>query len=63
MLKNFWQVGQKQSMEDGKKCYDQLSNEERGKFDKETLVNLFNVEKRSQSINEFINEDTSVHFY
>nr|AFK39506.1 unknown [Lotus japonicus] len=54
-------VGQKQSMEDGKKCYDQLSNEERGKFDKETLVNLFNVEKRSQSINEFINEDTSLN--
>ncbi|RDY05327.1 hypothetical protein CR513_10848, partial [Mucuna pruriens] len=35
------------SKEDGEKCYNQLSNEERAKFDEETLVNLNIAEKRS----------------
>ncbi|RZB81083.1 uncharacterized protein LOC114377291 [Glycine soja] len=38
----------KRSKEDGEKYYNQLSNEERDKFDEETLVNLNNTEKRSK---------------
>lgn len=52
-------VDLKRSGEDGEKCYNQLSNEERAKFDEETLVNLNNKEKistRSQSVNMFSNE-------
>ncbi|TKY47318.1 hypothetical protein E2542_SST29378 [Spatholobus suberectus] len=40
-------VDLKRSKEDGEKCYNQLSNEERAKFDEETLVNLNNTEKKS----------------
>ncbi|CAJ1960695.1 unnamed protein product [Sphenostylis stenocarpa] len=40
-------VGLKQSKDDAEKCYNQLSNEEREKFDEETLVSLNNTEKRS----------------
>ena len=49
------------SREDGEKCYNQLSHQERAKFDEETLVNLNSVEKkgtRSQSANVFSNEYT-----
>ncbi|CAL0334783.1 unnamed protein product [Lupinus luteus] len=51
-------VDLKQSREDGEKCYNQLSNEERAKFDEETLINL-NKErksKRSQGVNMLSNE-------
>ncbi|KAL2333137.1 hypothetical protein Fmac_014350 [Flemingia macrophylla] len=37
----------KQSKEDGEKYYNQLSDEERAKFNEETLLNLNNTEKRS----------------
>ncbi|XP_020209017.1 uncharacterized protein LOC109793953, partial [Cajanus cajan] len=40
----------KQSKEDGEKYYNQLSDEERAKFDEETLLNLNNTEKRSIKI-------------
>ncbi|KAG4920431.1 hypothetical protein JHK84_049285 [Glycine max] len=43
-------VDLKRSKEDGEKYYNQLSNEERAKFDEETLVNLNNTEKRSTKI-------------
>ncbi|KAL9320194.1 hypothetical protein ACSQ67_012033 [Phaseolus vulgaris] len=42
-------VDLKQSKDDGEKCYYQLSNEERKKFDEETLVNLNKAEKRNTS--------------
>lgn len=62
-MSNLWQVDLKRSKEDGEKCYDQLSNEEREKFDEETLVNLNNKDKRStrsQSFDGFSNEYTMV---
>lgn len=34
-------------MEDGEKRFNQLSIEERGKFDEETLVNVNNIRKQS----------------
>lgn len=37
----------KRSMEDGEKRFNQLSIEERGKFDEETLVNVNNIRKQS----------------
>jgi len=49
-MSNLWQVDLKRSKEDGEKYYNQLSNEERAKFDEETLVNLNNTEKRSTKI-------------
>ncbi|MED6151651.1 hypothetical protein PIB30_084502 [Stylosanthes scabra] len=49
----------KRSMEDGEKRFNQLSIEERGKFDEETLVNVNNIKRqssRSQRANGFSNE-------
>ncbi|CAI8597115.1 unnamed protein product [Vicia faba] len=49
-------VEHKQSKEDGEKCYNQLSNEERSKFDEETLVNVNNNNmtiRRSRSYDEY----------
>ncbi|QCD77960.1 hypothetical protein DEO72_LG1g1588 [Vigna unguiculata] len=53
-------VDLKQSKDDGEKCYYQLSNEERSKFDDETLVNLNNTEKRNSRIqSDEINNENS----
>ncbi|KAG6618200.1 hypothetical protein I3842_Q120300 [Carya illinoinensis] len=49
----------KRSMEDGEKRFNQLSIEERGKFDEETLINVNNIKKQStgnQRSNGFRNE-------
>lgn len=57
------QVNLKRSREDGEKCYNQLSNEERAKFDNETLVKLNSKDKtssRNQSYDRFSNEYTKV---
>ncbi|XP_004500425.1 FLUCTUATING-LIGHT-ACCLIMATION protein 1, chloroplastic-like [Cicer arietinum] len=54
-------VDLKRSKEDGEKWYHQVSNEERAKFDEETLVNLNSKDKtsiRSQSYDRFNNEHT-----
>ncbi|GAU44122.1 hypothetical protein TSUD_124090 [Trifolium subterraneum] len=51
----------KRNKEDGQKCYNQQSIEEREKFDEETLVNLNNNNKtriRSQSSDSFNDEET-----
>ncbi|KAJ0079109.1 hypothetical protein Patl1_23357 [Pistacia atlantica] len=42
-------VDVKRSVEDGEKRFNQLSIEERGKFDEETLVNVNNIRKQSTS--------------
>lgn len=55
----FLQVDLKKSMEDGEKRFNQLSIEERGKFDEETLINVNNIKKQStasQRSNGFSNE-------
>lgn len=44
------QVDVKKSMEDGEKRFNQLSIEERGKFDEETLVNVNNIKKQSSKV-------------
>ena len=49
----------KRSIEDAEKSFNQLSIEERGKFDEETLVNVNSIRKRSstrQRSNGFRNE-------
>lgn len=49
----------KRSMEDGEKRFNQLSIEERGKFDEETLVNVNSIKRQSTSSkrsNGFSNE-------
>lgn len=53
------QVDVKRSMEEGEKRFNQLSIEERGKFDEETLVNVNNIRRKSstsQRANGFSNE-------
>lgn len=53
------QVDVKRSMEEGENRFNQLSIEERGKFDEETLVNVNNIRRKSstsQRANEFSNE-------
>ncbi|XP_015570667.2 uncharacterized protein LOC8288423 [Ricinus communis] len=42
-------VDVKRSMDEGEKRFNQLSIEERGKFDEETLVNVNNIKKQSTS--------------
>ncbi|CAK7340912.1 unnamed protein product [Dovyalis caffra] len=52
-------VDLKRSMEDGEKRFNQLSIEERGKFDEETLVNVNNIKRQSTTnkrSNGFSNE-------
>ncbi|XP_047250551.1 uncharacterized protein LOC107839476 isoform X1 [Capsicum annuum] len=52
-------VDVKRSMEEGEKRFNQLSIEERGKFDEETLVNVNNIRRKSstsQRANGFSNE-------
>lgn len=44
------QVDAKRSMEEGEKKFNQLSIEERGKFDEETLVNVNNIKKKSSTV-------------
>ncbi|KAK6143231.1 hypothetical protein DH2020_023579 [Rehmannia glutinosa] len=43
-------VDVKKSMEEGEKRFNQLSIEERGKFDEETLVNVNNIKKQSATL-------------
>lgn len=53
-------------MEDGEKRFNQLSIEERGKFDEETLVNVNNIKKQkttSSRANNFNNEYIVVSFH
>ncbi|XP_009625183.1 FLUCTUATING-LIGHT-ACCLIMATION protein 1, chloroplastic [Nicotiana tabacum] len=52
-------VDVKRSMEEGENRFNQLSIEERGKFDEETLVNVNNIKRKSsmsQRANGFSNE-------
>nr|KAJ0219868.1 hypothetical protein LSAT_V11C200073490 [Lactuca sativa] len=52
-------VDVKRSIDEGEKRFNQLSIEERGKFDEETLVNVNNIRKQSattQRSNDFRNE-------
>lgn len=49
----------KRSMDDGEKRFNQLSIEERGKFDEETLVNVNSIKRNkggSQRSSGFSNE-------
>ncbi|KAK4776386.1 hypothetical protein SAY86_005074 [Trapa natans] len=46
-ISGYSSVDVKRSMEDGENRFNQLSIEERGKFDEETLVNVNNIRKQS----------------
>ncbi|XP_043691382.1 uncharacterized protein LOC122642049 [Telopea speciosissima] len=48
-ISGYFSVGVKRSIEDGEKRFNQLSIEERGKFDEETLVNVNNIKKKSRT--------------
>ncbi|KAI3518909.1 hypothetical protein L1887_07800 [Cichorium endivia] len=58
-ISGYSSVDMKRSVEEGEKRFNQLSIEERGKFDEETLVNVNNIRKQSattQRSNGFRNE-------
>ncbi|KAL5712635.1 FLUCTUATING-LIGHT-ACCLIMATION protein 1 [Ranunculus cassubicifolius] len=58
-ISGYSSVDVKRSIEDGEKRFNQLSIEERGKFDEETLVNVNNIKRKgskSQRGNGFSNE-------
>lgn len=59
-----FQVDVKRSVEDGERRFNQLSIEERGKFDEETLVNVNNIRRQStgKRANGFNNEYIVVRF-
>lgn len=44
----------KRSIEDGEKRFNQLSIEERGKFDEETLVKILSIEELCMLFREYI---------
>ncbi|THU62202.1 hypothetical protein C4D60_Mb01t02630 [Musa balbisiana] len=49
----YYSVDMKRSIDDGEKCFNQLSIEERGKFDEETLVNVNNIRRQKTSKKTF----------
>ncbi|KAG6434173.1 hypothetical protein SASPL_105795 [Salvia splendens] len=49
-ISGYSSVDVKRSMEEGETKFNQLSIEERGKFDEETLVNVNNIKKKSSTV-------------
>ncbi|XP_057780281.1 uncharacterized protein LOC130998875 [Salvia miltiorrhiza] len=49
-ISGYSSVDVKRSMEEGEKKFNQLSIEERGKFDEETLVNVNNIKRQSSTV-------------